>query len=337
MPEHTFRIVPLTAENAVFVGSVFRSVYGDDFPVQYVYQPQLVIREIEEGRLAANLAFDESGQPAGYLSQFKVAPNFRLWEGGNLIINPLYNQTDLALQLFTHYFNYSINNIKDSDGIYVEAVCHHYFTQIACAKFNMQDCAIELDQLDGSSFKGGRAETERVTCAITFLEMSRPTVQQYLPPQYMEVLEGLAEPLYPRTFLRADSPLPDQGNTLQQDNYHEAARTWKISIHEIGADWVQVVKKLLQQAKARGVISLQIVLNTACPHLGEAVAVLRQHGFFLGGLIPRWFGTDGMLMQQVLGKEPDYDGIKLYTPTAKKLLKYISADRNQVCQCQHNY
>ena len=332
MPEHTFRIVPVNADNATFVGSVFQSVYGDNFPVKYVYQPLLVLQEIQERRLSASLAFDEAGNPVGYISLFKSAPNLRLWEGGNLVVNPLFKHSTLASHLFNHYLTADSGSLLEGDGIYTEAVCHHYFTQVSCAKFGLQDCAIELDQLDGSSFKDGRAETERVACVLNFKELSEPPVLQYLPTQYMEMLTHLAEPLRPRTFRPALSPLPTDGSTRWEDSYHESARTWKISVWEIGADWLAIVEQLLSQAKARGVISLQLTLNTASPHLGAGVSVLQQHGFFLGGLIPRWFGTDGVLMQQVLGKKPDFDGIKLYTKTAKKLLEYIRAEYNQVTQ-----
>ena len=35
-------------------------------------------------------------------------------------------------------------------------------------------------------------------------------------------------------------------------------------------------------------------------------------------------------MQKVLGKEPDYDGIKLYTAVARELLAFIREDRETV-------
>ena len=50
-----------------------------------------------------------------------------------------------------------------------------------------------------------------------------------------------------------------------------------------------------------------------------AVELMRQRGFFLGGVFPRWFGADGIMLQQVIGKQPDYEGIKLYTNSAKDL------------------
>lgn len=335
MADNAFRIVPVDDANAAFVGTVFRSIYGDDFPVKDVYQPNILAREIRAGRVAASLAFDESGRPAGYISLFKNAPNPRLWEGGNLVVDPAYkHHTDLSAQLFSHYFNSSINSSLDGDGIYGEAVCHHYFTQVGCAKSGMVDCAIELDQLDGASFKDGKAESERVACVLNFLEMTDPPAPEYLPPQYADVLGGLAQPLRPRSFLAAKTPLPASGITVREDKYHESARTWKTAVREVGADWPAVLEELLGEAAHRRIISLQVTLNTSCPHIGDATNLMRRRGFFLGGLAPRWFGTDGVLLQKVLGKEPDYDGIRLYTKTARDLLGYIKADRAEVLRLE---
>ena len=74
--EQDFQLVSVDAVNAKHVGAVFRSVYGNDFPIQYVYQPEAVAAEIAAERLTAVLAFDAAGQPAGYVSMFKNAPNF---------------------------------------------------------------------------------------------------------------------------------------------------------------------------------------------------------------------------------------------------------------------
>ena len=53
---------------------------------------------------------------------------------------------------------------------------------------------------------------------------------------------------------------------------------------------------------------------------------LRKQGFFFGGVLPRWFGSDGLLMQVVLGGEPNFAGAKLYTQTARTLRQYCQAD-----------
>lgn len=329
MCDDEFKLVPLDETNAVLVGDVFRSIYDYDFPVKDVYYPQTLWREVREGRVAATLAFDGEGRPAGYISLFRSAPNPCLWEGGNLIVNPAYKQTCLSSLLFRHYLKPRIREPLHADGFFGEAVCHHYFTQVGCVKSGMADCAIELDLLDGGSFKDNQAGSGRVACVLNFLEFTRPADPVYLPRRYAETLQRLSQLLFPRSFLPADSPLPLGGVTQREDRYHKAARTWKVYVREIGGDWRVAVDEILREAASRGIISLQVTLNTGIPHLCAAVEIMRGRGFFLGGLAPRWFGNDGLLMQKVLGKEPDYDGIKLYSRTAKDLLTHIRADREE--------
>lgn len=334
MTEQKFRIAAVDADNAVYVGKVFRSTYGDDFPVKDVYQPQVLAREIQAGRLAASLAFDEAGQPAGYVSVFKNAPNPRLWEGGNLIVDPAYRFSDLSTRLFGHYLAASDNGLSQSDGLYSEAVCYHYFTQIGCAKAGMADCALELDQLDAASFKDGKAGTGRVSCVLNFLEWSDPSVAEHLPARYAEMLGRIARPLRPRSFLPAKAPLPAYGLTASEAQYHPSARTWKVFVREIGADWQAVLGQIMAEAAARRVVSLQLTINTASPCIDAAIELMRRQGFFFGGLAPRWFGSDGVLMQKLLAAAPDFAGIKLYTAMAKELLAYIKADREAVVRLQ---
>jgi len=326
-----FQVVPVDSSNAKDVGFVFRSVYGDDFPVKDVYESDTLLREITAGRVTAFLAFDRQDQPAGYVSLFKSAPNPRLWEAGNMVVHPAYKLTKLSSILSKLYFSPETLKHADCDGIFGEAVCHHYASQVGSVKSGMRDCAIELDQMSGDSFKEHQEmATRRVSCVFNCLEISEPDKAVYVPAEYYEVVRNLAQTLKPRTFLLADAPLPSAGATITQDTYFAAARTWKVAIWEIGADWQTFLDELLTEAATRQVISLQIALNTASPTLGAAVGIMRERGFFLGGLLPRWFGGDGLLMQKVLGAKPDFDRMKLYSKPAKELLAFIRADREAV-------
>lgn len=331
--ENLFQIVTVTKLNASHVGTVFRSVYGDDFPLKYVYQPDSLWKEIEEGRLVAALAFDAAGQAAGYIALYKTAPNPLLWEAGNMIVNPVYKLTNVSSLLGNYYFDPAFCGKGENDGIFSEAVCCHYFTQVSGSKSGLSDCALELDQLDGDSFKDNnhnKEETKRVSCVLSFLEFNDPIETMYLPEVYADVLQNLSKPLRSRCYQLGIAPLPDSGVTVWEEKYYASAQTWKIAVREIGADWPTVVAEILAEGLQKQVISLQVTLNTACPQIGIAVRQLREQGFFLGGLVPRWFGTDGVLLQKVFGNEPDYDGTKLYTRTAKELLTFIRADWEEV-------
>lgn len=327
MSDAVFSLVPIDHGNAVLVGDVFRTAYGDAFPVAYVYQPDALLQEIAHGRLAAALALDGENRAAGYVSMFKNAPNQNLWEAGNLVVVPDYKQTDVSSLLFAAYFNGVLNAGETSDGLLGEAVCCHYFTQVGNIKSGAADVALELDQLDGPSFIGNRTGSARVSCVLSFLESNAPDSPIYIPAIYAPILEKLLQPLQPRIVLRDSAPLPATGTTRRDERYYESVQTWKLFVYSIGADWQDFAADILTEAKRRGVVSIQIILNMACPHLDAAVQVLKSHGFFFGGLAPRWFGSDGLLMQQVLGQETEYEHIKLYSTTAKEILAWIQAER----------
>lgn len=328
-----FRILDVDATNAQHVGTMFRAIYGEDFPARIVYEPEQLWREIQQERLFAALAFSEEGEPIAYLSFFKSAPNPRLWEAGNMMVVPAYAQTDVGMELASYGLEQFKGKLRESDGLFGEAVCSHYFTQVNGIKSGMVDCALELNQLDGSSFKDGKnnkAGLDRISCLLHFRELSQPTAEEYLPERYADPLQKLAAPLQSRSFRDSTAVLPLTGFSDRVEQYYEAAKTWKIAVRSVAGDWREFVEKTIAEAEIRQVVSLQVAVNTACPAVGAAVEVLREQGFFFCGLAPRWFGTDGVLMQKLWGDEPDYEETKLYSQTAKELMAFIRQDREAV-------
>lgn len=321
-----YTITAVNVTNAASVATVFRSVYGDAFPVQYVYHADQVMDEINAGRLAASLAFDNQGAVIGYVSFFKCAPNPKLWEGGNLVIVPGCGKDELGWGLMQHYLQPGNLPGLQSDGIIGEAVCHHYFTQVGAVKLGFAECGLALDLLDGSSFSEHRPDTQRVACVVQFYELSDPQGPCYLPEQYLDFLQDICGRLRPRTLLPGSLPLPRHEETVATEHWFEEAGTWRFSVTAIGEDWGRFLDQALATSRERKVVCLQIILSTALPCISEAVGQLQQRGFGIGGLYPRWFGADGVMLQQLFGNEPEYDGIKLYTDVARKMLRYIRSD-----------
>ena len=108
-----------------------------------------------------------------------------------------------------------------------------------------------------------------------------------------------------------------------------ASRNLRINVFYFGSDWSEVVQNILAEASVQQIISIQVWLDTSCSCIGEAVRVLRSHGFFFGGLAPRWFASDGLLMQKVT-TDTRYDLFKLYSSPARDLFDFIRADRAAV-------
>lgn len=322
-------IVPVDNSNVGHVPALFRKVYGDEYLHKEVYQPEALWQQIQRGNILAVLAYSSLGLPVGYVALGRLTSNPRLWEEKGLIVDPEYNDSGVAIPLAEYFAKRENHRDIDIEGIFSYAVCHHYFTQIICAKAGWNDCFLTLDYIDKSLYTR-QPDTTRVACVMMYAEFTEQKEIGYLPREYERVFRQIAQPLNPRDFRMVDDSLPDSTVTVWEDAGNMPAGSWHITVRDIGADWSDIVSEFLDQAHQRKIVSLQVILNMACPCISVAVTILREQGFFLGGLAPRWFGSDGILMQTVLGKKPDYDTIKLYTRTGRTLLASVRTDQETV-------
>ena len=53
--------------------------------------------------------------------------------------------------------------------------------------------------------------------------------------------------------------------------------------------------------------------------------VLREKGYFFGGILPQWFGGDGLLMQKIYGT-PNWEGIHVFSERAGRILESARSD-----------
>ncbi len=101
-----------------------------------------------------------------------------------------------------------------------------------------------------------------------------------------------------------------------------------MAVHEAGTDFENILEREERSAFEKGVTVLQVWLKLSWPWIEKVVDILRKRGYFLGGILPRWFDVDGMLMQKIIGK-PNWEGIQLAFDRAKKILELIKADWQQ--------
>jgi len=324
-------IVPIDNDNIGQVPVLFRKVYGDEYLHKEVYNPKALWQQIQTGNLMAVLAYSPSGLPVGYVALGRLQSNPRLWEEQALIVDPAYNDSGIAIPLAEYFTKKENHRNIDIDGIFSYAVCHHYFTQIICAKAGWNDCFLMLDYINKSLYTR-QPNADRVACVMMYAEFIEQKDITYLPQCYEKSIRQIARSLYSRNFQIGEKPLPADTITSWEDVGHMPTGNRQIAVRDIGADWSDIVVAILDQAHLHKIISLQIILNMACPCIDAAVTILRKQGFFFGGLAPRWFGSDAILMQRILDKEPDYAAIKLYTRTGKNLLAAVRTDQQTIQQ-----
>jgi hypothetical protein len=119
--------------------------------------------------------------------------------------------------------------------------------------------------------------------------------------------------------------IPKNTQTKLSSRFFGYAAVGRFNIISAGGNFKTIVAALEKEGKKQKTIVFQFFLNLSEPWVGDAVEILRKRGYFFGGCVPRWFDADGLLMQKLL-RTPDFKAPHLHSAKAKKMLKFIRAD-----------
>ncbi|WP_141721073.1 hypothetical protein [Desulfoplanes formicivorans] len=113
------------------------------------------------------------------------------------------------------------------------------------------------------------------------------------------------------------------GKTDKQDFVLADSKLVRLTVKKTGTDFAGIIEKGESTFGPGGL--MQVYLNLGDPGVAEAVTILRQRGYFFGGLLPCWFGSDGMIMQRV-PRQPDWDALQLYGKKTRAIFEYVRSD-----------
>ncbi|MHC1788685.1 acyl carrier protein [Solidesulfovibrio sp.] len=320
----------LRPEDAPGVNRLFHCIYGDKYPVIDYYVPERLLalnRQKQVLTVVARLATGEiAGQTAFYRSS---PPNPAVYEQGQLLVDHAYRNTSIAFRLLKRLEELS-HAMDYAEAFFGEAVCTHLVTQKTAVRQNYSVCALELSLMPSGAYaKEGAAG--RVTCLVC-MRVDRDQPQPlFLPECYREPLTAILSGFTLARDVRFD--LPETADVLQAEHSDLSCRTFdfaqvrRVQVATIGRDLPGRLDAIDAEATDQGLAVVQVYLSTGAPGVAFAVAELRRRGYILGGLLPRWFGPDGLMLQK-LAVEPDYASVNLLTDQAKALLAHIRAERD---------
>ena len=329
MPEE-FLIDQFRPSDAVGIVALYRDVYGDEYPVKSVYDPAEIIRQTEAGETYRAVARNTAGEVVGHFALYRSSPpNPELYECGQMLMRHDSRRSDAAFRLFAFSLETlpSIFNIRHTWG---EAVCNHLMTQQMSREFGSTETGIEVGLMPGEAFAKALTEistdTERISALLMFRSTEPRAQTIYLPPIYAEALRFIYSAWNDTTtFLPSAAPLSAGVKTCGSLQTFGAGRVARIQFERLGEDFETCLARFVSQASAYGALVMQVIFRLSEPACGAAVTILRRRGFFFGGALPRWFGEDGMLMQQVVNP-PDFDKIFLASKRARELKRIIRQD-----------
>jgi len=141
----------------------------------------------------------------------------------------------------------------------------------------------------------------------------------YIPQAYAAELDYLyANTPDQRQKRPSQAPPPADSRSRLEARVFPFAQVARLTVHEAGEDLLQEARRAEKEAAGQGCRIFQIWLKLASPWVGASVDALRRDGWFFGGLLPRWFDEDGLLMQKI-HRRPDWEHIVLVSDRAKEL------------------
>jgi hypothetical protein len=306
------------------VARLFYAVYGDGYPIDTYYIPEQLAEENRRGSIRSVVTRTVSGEVVSHVALYRSSsPNPNLYEYGVGLTLPAYRPTmaffratQLLMKLVGH---------DGIDGFFGEAVCNHVTTQKLSRHSQAIETAVEPALMPASAYETEQSAEGRVGCLLYSRVVRDRRRTLYLPAAYQDevryLLDGLA---LDRDLVVSEAALPGNGGEIEVKRF-DFAGVARCMVPAPDEGLSARLAELERQLRADGYALIQFFVDLGKPWSGGVVKQLRDHGYCFGGLLPIWFGDDGLLMQKHF-VDPDFDGMKIYSDRGRRLLELVRRD-----------
>jgi hypothetical protein len=313
-------------EDAKGIVQLFRAVYGEGYQIKVIYDEKVLTDANAHGEYYSIVARTQAGKVVGVQHLYRSAPYKSLYELGAGLVMKEYRQFGVNKRMLQFVFDDWVPNQGGIEQTFGEAVCNHPHMQKAMSPFSHVETALEVALMPSEAYDKERSAAGRVAALFASRCYKPKPHGVFLPPAYETELRWIYSRLDDsRDLSLGEKSLPANLSSKAEMTVFDFARVARIAIYEAGHDLAEYLTNLENQALDQKAVVIQVWLKLSDPWSGPAVDILRSKGYFFGGVLPRWFDEDGLLMQKLVC-EPDFDGIQLYSDEAKEILSIVKED-----------
>lgn len=307
-------------EDALGISLAYLAIYGDAFPVEHVYDPKEIIQRNAGEDQYTVVARTPRGEVVGLSGLFRHTPDPDIYEFGQLMVLKSYRKSRLAMEIADQTAGVLPHRLG-IPVVFGEAVCNHVISQQLACRQGFRFTGLEVECMPSSIYAGEGGATRNVSLLLTFKIIRSTPSMVHVPPAYEAFITGMYVAMgLEREYAPAAAP---GGKTAYEDFILPETGLARITVKKAGTDLQEIIDRA--RIKAGHSALVQIYLNLGDPAAPDVVAMLRTKGFFFGGLLPQWFGSDGLIMQNV-PQAPDWDTIRLYNEAAVAIRDYVRRD-----------
>jgi hypothetical protein len=325
-PGQPWEVDLLKDKDAEGVARLFLSVYGKDYPIAAYLDPERLKEENDSGRIISAVARTAGGDVVGHSAMFRSAPYAGIREAGAGVVHPSYRGGAGIFTRLNSFLQSTAAMRFGVEGVHGEPVLNHIFSQKMARSLNWVSHALEVDLMPAAAYEKEKSATGRVSALLDFKTLIPKPHRVYLPPCYEEELRFLYAGLDDRRQIVLSDGIPEaESRTRIHSAYFEFAQVARVSVWEAGRDLSEIFAAEEQSLTGAGAIVLQVWLSLGQRCVASAVEELRGRGYFFGGLLPRWFDCDGILMQKIM-QRPNWERCLVHFDRGKRIFEMVKAD-----------
>lgn len=326
-PGQPVEVGEFSPENAAGIVKLFRAVYGEGYPVKLFYDAEALKQANASGHTYSFVARTPKGDVVGVQHLFRSGPFPSLYEAGAGLVLREYRNLGINQRMLDFLYNAWLPDRESVEETFGEPVCNHVTMQKSVIEFKHVETALEVALMPAQAFTTEKSAPGRVAAVLGFRCYKPKRLRVVLPKMYEEELRILYGRLGDeRELTVAEGGAPLQGPSRADMTVFDFARVARIAVWNVGADFGEYLADLEARARAQKVEVFQVWLRLNSPAAATAVDLCRAGGYFFGGLLPRWFDDDGLLVQKLLCK-PHFEDIKLYSRDSREILEMVKKDR----------
>ena len=291
----------------------YREAYGDQFPMQYVYDPGEILRRNAGSTQHTLVLRTGEGMVAGLVSIFSIGSDHGIYEIGQLIIRRQYRHLKLGRNLSGTCFNEMTLQVG-ARVLVGEAVCNAVASQKLGLEGGLAPTGLELECLPG--------EKEARTSLLYMFRVFRDQPHTlFVPGKYADFVRSCCDRLKLTRHFDTGAPPRDACSEVNLESL-AFAQLIRYRVRRPGRDLESRLEKVLSDHPAWNV---QVQVCLADPAAPWAVQVLQKRGFFLGAYLPLWMRADALMLQH-LPRKPQLDAICLIPGAAGAVMDEVRAD-----------
>lgn len=322
---------PFQPADAEQVTRLFVEVYGDAYPIRRVYDPQQLIQAAQSGTYFPFVARTDEGRVVSYAALCQSAPFKGIYELVQGIVSSDFRGGGIGRAMFEHV-EHLLTTLPGAETYFGESVCNHLYTQKTSALIKSIETGLEVDLMPGAVYANDTPDTGRIAVLDGFRTFVSKPHHVYLPQAYEEIIRYIYDGFDDhRTLSVAADIIPEGEQTELSIKLFEQISVGRLALTSVGSDLEEVLSTHERALAQQQTKVLQLWVPSTWPWLGSLVDRLRARGYFFGGVFPRWFDDDAIMLQKLSG-QPNWEGIKLYSDRAQNIRNAVYADWLQTRQ-----